>query len=113
MVLFLLHHRARFNSIDNYRFQRAFSYAVYAYLHIQDLDEEDRKTELKKKYGQRFLTKLEQVAQETMLVDHRENSQNTRKLLEDCLKGKNGQFSKDIIHEISTFLPTRAQNINI
>ena len=41
MVLFLQAYKNRFSSIEDYQFQRAFSYAVYAHLHILDLDEEE------------------------------------------------------------------------
>jgi len=109
VVLFLQAYRTRFSSIDDYCFQRAFSYAVYTHLHIQDSDEQERKAELLEKYGKRLLTQLEKVAQETMLVDHRENSAKTRKLLEACLEGKNEQFSRDILHEIASFLPIGAK----
>ena len=105
MVLFLQAYKNRFSSIEDYQFQRAFSYAVYAHLHILDLDEEERKAELERRYGKKFLTCLEKVAQETMHINHKENSDKTRKLLENCLQGKNEQFSKDILHEIASFLP--------
>lgn len=100
MVVFLQQYKQNHSNSDA-EFLNAFAYSIYDFL-------EDKKAQ---SYNLKFKNRLEAVARETFHVSKQENSHLTKKLLEECLKGKHRKFSKELSNYLITFLPIRADEV--
>jgi len=103
VVLFLSRYKQKYR-LSERLFLSAFSLAVYDF--YDSKREEEKLEELKRIYGIKFLKRLEAIAQEALLLEKesQENSHLTRRLYQECMRGKHEPLMRDLRHYLIVFL---------